>query len=61
MKLFGWALILVGGGLAVVGVRKLIAPPAEPGDPDYDEFGELDMTEKEFDAQVQQAELNDGV
>jgi len=33
----GWALILVGGGLAVYGVVQLLSKPAaEPGDPDYD-------------------------
>ncbi len=60
MKLFGWALILAGGGLVAYGVRKLSAPSAEPGDPDYDE---TDMTEEEFDAQYlhHRDDLNDGV
>lgn len=40
MKLFGWALILAGGGLVVYGVRRLSKPSDEPGDPDYDPQGE---------------------
>jgi len=32
----GWALIIIGGGLIVFGVRHLSKPAAEPGDPDYD-------------------------
>jgi hypothetical protein len=44
VKAFGWALILVGGGLVVYGVRRLSAPAAEPGDPDWE--GELQAMEK---------------
>jgi hypothetical protein len=36
VKALNWALILVGGGLVVYAVRRLSAPAAEPGDPDYD-------------------------
>ena len=70
MKLFGWALILAGGGLVVYGVRRLSAPAAEPDDPDYepgsgtDEDWEqhlLDIEQQERNAHTSVHDLNDGI
>lgn len=61
MKALGLALIAIGGGLVVYGVvRKLSAPAAEPGDPDYDELSEWerDLLNAEKQAPL---DLNDGI
>jgi hypothetical protein len=61
VKLLGWALILVGGGLVVYGVRRLSAPAAEPDDPDYDpeETSAYDQSDWGSDT-IHPHDLNDG-
>jgi hypothetical protein len=54
VKLFGWALILVGGGLVVVGARKLLTQ-VEPDEPDDGSTYYSDGPE------LPDPDLNDGV
>ena len=71
MKALGLALIAIGGGLVVYGVvRKLSAPAAEPGDPDYESEDptlaewnrKLDeLEERERNAHTSVHDLNDGI
>ncbi len=54
MKLFGWALILAGGGLVVVGIRQTLKgfQPDETADLDYEP---VDDGSRAYD------DLNDGI
>lgn len=67
MKFLGWALIIAGGGLIVVGARKLLAPAAESGDVDYEDYEGTGLPEWEqhlLDVEEQERNahnLNDGV
>ena len=70
MKALGLALIVIGGGLVAYGlVRRLGAPAAEPGDPDFDSDAQEDPTLAEWNRQLDALEererrahdLNDGI
>jgi hypothetical protein len=59
----GWALILVGGGLVVFGVRHLSKPAAKPGDPDFEPENPYDQADWGSDkvTKTDLSDLNDGV
>lgn len=69
MKLFGWALIITGGGLVVLGARKLLGTAEEvdykyePEDePELDQWEQhlLDVEAQGRNAHTSVHDLNDG-